>query len=408
MPRTSPLDSSCTLPRPLTPEGPPLGVFTISAGRTGTHYLATLFACVRDASSGHEDLPIGVGAPMVAFAEGDEVPMRAVAELKACVVRARARAGGGTYLEANHAFVKGYGWFLPALLGPKNLRVIYLRRAPELVAKSLVRVRGVPGRTSWSRLWYSAPGQARNHGQPSPDADALALGRWYAEEIDRQAAHYRASFPEVEVIEVTLEDLNDYAFVEDLFVRQLGLSIDAKRLHAAVGKHTPDLNREFAAPPDLSDLSPLRDPDALAPEVRASLQARVRGYLCRYHGSELILQEPGLVGDTIMTSIVRVVTGQSRALAREFRIAVPNTEFEIDLIMGLLRRLRPLDPMGLLFTRSPEGGYDLPAANSDGGLWAVLPVVAANAFRRSPFLRWAAAGLLSGSCLALALASAAS
>tara|TARA_R110002072_G_scaffold67968_3_gene166074 strand:+ start:388 stop:1425 length:1038 start_codon:yes stop_codon:yes gene_type:complete len=345
---------------------------------------------------------------MVAFAEGDEAPMRAVAELKADRVRARARAGGGTYLEANHAFVKGYGWFLPALLGPENLRVIYLRRAPELVAKSLVRVRGVPGRTSWSRLWYSAPGQARNLLQPCAGAGALELGRWYAEEIERQAAHYRASFPGVEVVEVTLEDLNDYAFVEDLFTRRLGLAVDTERLLAAVGRHTPDLNREFAAPPDLSDLPGLRDPDALAPEDCASLQARVRAYLRRYHGSELLFQEPGLVGDTIMTSIVRVVTGQSSALAREFRIAVPNTEFEIDLIMGLLRELRPLDPMGLLFTRCSEGGYDLPAANSDGGLWAILPVVAANAFRRSSFLRWAAAGLLSASCLALALASGAS
>jgi len=398
-----------TLPLPAAPaRSTPLGVFTISAGRTGTHYLATLFACVRDASSGHEDLPIGVGAPMVAFAEGDEEPMRAVAELKAEVVRAR--AGSGTYLEANHAFVKGYGWFLPALLGSENLRVIYLRRSPELVAKSLLRVRGVPGRTSWSRLWYSAPGQARNRREPRPDADALALGRWYAEEIDRQAVAYRASFPGVEVVEVTLEDLNDYAFVEDLFVRRLGLRIDAERLRAAVGVHTPDLNREFAAPPDLSDLPGLRDPDSLPPEARASLEARVRAYLRRYHGSALIHQEPGLVGETIMTSIVRVVSGQARALAREFQIAVPNTEFEIDLIMGLLRELRPLDPMGLLFTRGPGGGYDLPAANSDGGLWAVLPVVAANALRRSSVLRWglSAAGLLGGVCLALAAASGAS
>jgi hypothetical protein len=396
-----------TLPlEPLSPPSrrqAPLGVFTISAGRTGTHYLATLFACARNASSGHEELPIGVGAPMEAFAEGDEEPMRAVAELKARLVRQR--AGAGTYLEANHAFVKGYGWFLPALLGPENLRVIYLRRDPELVARSLIRVRGVPGRTSWSRLWYSAPGQARNRREPRPESDALELGRWYAEEIERQADHYRASFPEVKVVEVTLEDLNDYAFVSDLFTRELGLDVDADRLRAAVGEHTPDLNREFVAPPDLSGFSELRNPDEFPPEVRASLAARVRAYLRKYHAGELSAQEPGLIGETIMTAIVRVVTGQASALAREFRIEVPNTEFEIDLIMGLLRELRPLDPMGLLFTRTPAGGYELPAANSDGGLAAVLPVVVGNALRRSSLLRWGlgAAGLLVGGlCLALA------
>lgn len=368
-------------------------MFTISAGRTGTHYLATLFACVRDASSGHEDLPIGVGAPMRAFAEGEEEPMRAVAELKARVVRER--AGSGTYLEANHAFVKGYGWFLPELLGPENLRVIHLRRDPELVAKSLLRVRGVPGKTSWSRLWYSAPGQARNRQEPSPGSDALALGRWYAEEIERQAALYRARFPGVEVFEVTLEELNDYAFVEDLLTRKLGLEVDAPRLRAAVGEHTPDLNREFVAPPDLSVFADLRDPDTLPPGVRASLAARVRAYLREHHAPELTEQVPGLIGDTIMTSIVRVVTGQASALAREFRIEVPNTEFEIELIMGLLQELRPLDPMGLLFTRTPAGGYDLPAANSDGGLRSVIPVVMRNAFNRSVQLRYA----LGAACL---------
>lgn len=330
--------------------------------------------------------------------------MRAVAELKADLIRAR--AGQGSYLEANHAFIKGYGWFLPALLGPENLRVIYLRRDPEAVAASLLRVRGVPGRTSWSRLWYSSPGQLRNLCEPRPDADAFQLCRWYAEEIDRQAALYRSRFPEVTFCEVTLEQLNDYAFVEELFTRRLGLEVDSNRLRQAVGRHVPDLNREFVSPPDLSAFVGLKDPDAFSPPVRAALAQRVRAHLRQHHKAELTKLQPGLVGPTIMTSIARVVTGQSAALAREFRIAVPNTEFEIALIMALLAELRPLDPMGLLFVRDAQGGYDLPAANSDGGLTAILPLVLSNALARSSSLRWAlsAAGLLAGGLLALAAA----
>lgn len=381
------------------PTRPPLGVFTISAGRTGTHYLATLFACVEDASGGHEELPIGVGPPMVAFAEGDEGPIREVAELKARIVRAK--AGKGSYLEANHAFVKGYGWFLPELLGAENLRVIYLRRSPELVAKSLLRVRGVPGRTAWSRLWYSAPGQARNLAEPEPGASSLALGRWYAEEIERQARAYRERFPEVTVIEVTLEELNDFEFVRALFVDQLGLSVDEERLQTAVGTHTPDLNREFVTPPERAELegalesgalesgeAGLRDPDQLTPAERAELKLRTIVYLREHHREDLLVREPGQVGNTIMTSIVRVVTGQSALLAKEFEVWIPNTDFEIDLILSLLEDLRPLDPMGLLFTRLPKGGLDLPAANTDGSLASVLPIVFGNALQRSAALRW--------------------
>lgn len=327
---------------------------------------------------------------MAAFARGDEEPMREVAALKVKVVRRR--AGEGSYLEANHAFVKGYGWFLPELLGPENLAVIYLRRAPELVAKSLVRVRGVPGRTSWSRLWYSAPGQARNLAEPEPGADALALGCWYAEEIERQAAAYQERFPDVLVVEVSLEQLNDFDFVLDLFQAQFGLEVDEVRLREAVGTHTSDLNREFVAPPDLSHLE-LRNPDELPPEEGAQLLREVAKYLCEGHEAELRIQEEGAVGQTILTSILRVVTGQASQLAVRFQVEIPNTTFEIDLIMKLLKTLRPLDLMGLLIVRRRDGTYDLPAANSDGGLASVVPVIVGSALRRSPLLLWSLAGL---------------
>lgn len=376
----------------------PSAVFTISAGRTGTHYLETLFACVAGARSRHEDLPIGVGPEMGAFNEGDEAPMRGVAALKARI----ARRGPGPYLEANHAFIKGYGWFLPELLGPESLAVIYLRRDPGLVASSLLRVRGVPGRTWWSRLWYLAPGQAKNLSQPPPEASALELCRWYAEEIDRRALAYRERFPEVTFVEVTLEELNDYAFVSELLGVRLGLPVDEGRLRAAVGRRTPDLNREFASPPDLSDLE-LRDPDALEGPPYRALQAELVTHLAESQRAELLLREPGLVGETIMLSVVRVVTGRSRELSQRFGVALPNTRFEIELILALLIRLRPLDPMGLLFLRLPDGSYTLPALNSAGGLGDVLPLLLGNALRRSLGCR----ALLAGAFLAAALALAA-
>src|SRR5262245_36719073 len=114
-------------------------VFCITAGRTGSHYLAALFGAVRGAVSAHEDQPLGIGVPMEQWNDGFEEPMRALAALKAR--RIAARAGKRVYLEANHTFIKGHGWHLVEHFPRHEMAVIVLRRDANKVAQSLLRTR---------------------------------------------------------------------------------------------------------------------------------------------------------------------------------------------------------------------------------------------------------------------------
>lgn len=83
-------------------------IFCISSGRSGSHYLQTLFHHVSDCRAFHEADPIGNGGAMRRYARGDMGPMRTIVERKAAIIRGLKRECR-LYVETNHCFIKGLG-----------------------------------------------------------------------------------------------------------------------------------------------------------------------------------------------------------------------------------------------------------------------------------------------------------
>ena len=122
------------------------------------------------------------GEPMQRFNQGDEAPLRDLMPAKWNAIR-RARGRRRTYCETNHSFVKGWGWLVPDEWAPQEqIGVIILRRDPEKVATSLLRLHDVPGASSFSRTWYLAPGSKRNRSEPPAGGDPYDLCAWYVRE----------------------------------------------------------------------------------------------------------------------------------------------------------------------------------------------------------------------------------
>jgi hypothetical protein len=216
-------------------------LFCINTGRSGSDYLTELFAQAENAVSLHEALPIMNGVPMQRYNEGDESALRALMPVKLAEIRKKASNGHKIYCETNHSFVKGWGWLVPEVVPQEQIGVIVLRRAPEQVIHSHLRVRNVPGTTSWSRTWVLTPGAARDHCSAPDRDDHYGLCRWYVEEIERRAQAYKSRFPEITYLECDLEQLNDRRFVGEIFER-FGL-VPSPRLDETVGKPPPRRSR---------------------------------------------------------------------------------------------------------------------------------------------------------------------
>ena len=357
-------------------------VFCITAGRTGSHYLAALFGAVRGAVSAHEDQPIGIGAPMEQWNDGVEEPMRAIAALKAR--RITARAGRRPYLEANHTFIKGQGWHLAEHFPHHEMAVILLRRDADKVAQSLLRTRTVPGKTPWARMWYLRPGQRKNLAEPGAGASDLELCHWYVDEIERRTHAFATRFPDITRVEVAIEELNDAGFVHDLFERRLGLPVDTRELGRRIGHGKDPAHAAFAPVPDLTDLPALRDPDALPPDAQENLRRDILSCLETMIRDEPAKPRLSFIGGwhhTLMPAIIHALTSKERELAKRFGVALPQTAFEMDFMFWALMRLRPRDPVALLYGRDEHGHYAPLTANATP--WASLRLLLRNAlFRR--------------------------
>lgn len=110
-------------------------VFTLSSGRSGTHYLASVIqANAANCTCIHESFyfnPSMFGPPIHAYAVGNEAAIRLLVDRKQKFI---ARLKCQTYVETSHAFLKSY-WHLAPEYFP-NLRLIHVVRDPLKVARS--------------------------------------------------------------------------------------------------------------------------------------------------------------------------------------------------------------------------------------------------------------------------------
>lgn len=237
-------------------------VFCMGTGRNGSEYLRSVLSHAANAVAEHEPVPRCNRVAMRDYLDGRPERMKALMPLKVEKIM-QAKGVHDVYIETNHCFIKGFGWLLPEYLGPERMAVLVLTRAPEKVRESFLRigatclsesgrnwqilpirrnpcipppsgVLGVKG-TYWLMRFCALPFRHKKFfkqlGIPRPASlpDFLlsyerACLDWYIEETSALAARYKAAFPEITYVSVTIEELNDPVFVRSLF-EKLGLEV---------------------------------------------------------------------------------------------------------------------------------------------------------------------------------------
>jgi hypothetical protein len=249
-------------------------IFSINTGRSGSHYLASLMEHVADCCAFHEPEPIGNGEIMRRFARGDVESMRRFSETKVDAIRT-AKGACKTYVETNHCFIKGFGWFIPEHIPEEKLGVVILKRDESSIVDSVLRT-GYSPLMGKGREWISTPeihsplvspprkllppramytfarfasvairlkeskkgaASAQNWRYPKWIAEyERECTRWYVEETRAKAEAFKRRFPRVTYYEANVDELNNLDSVRKLLAT-FGLT-EKETLQAVVGRPT--------------------------------------------------------------------------------------------------------------------------------------------------------------------------
>lgn len=161
----------------------------MTPGRSGTKLLTALLSRVLAVHAEHEPAPRANLALRPMLADRD-TGLRWLAEAK---LPAIADTGADPYVETSHLYCKGFiELFFELGLRP---RFIILRRDASAVARSLFQLNAIPFRTKDGRLVLLDPSDAETLPFPGwQGAGDYELCYWYALEIERRQAAYRALF----------------------------------------------------------------------------------------------------------------------------------------------------------------------------------------------------------------------
>lgn len=189
-------------------------IFTVTTGRSGTAYLASIFGFARGVFAEHEPKP-EFAEVMRAVQNDPELARRFLLEKK---LPAILESPGDIYVEASHLACKGF--LIPLLeLGIVPDLIIH-RRASRDVAMSLLRMGTIPARSDKGLRFYLSP----------DDPDVLNISNWqrltdyqlcywYCLEIERRAGEYLEMFKKngARITETTLSSLKTFSGLQDCF-----------------------------------------------------------------------------------------------------------------------------------------------------------------------------------------------
>jgi len=133
----------------------PKYIFSINSGRCGSAYLAKLFAETGNTISFHEAEPVCNGKEMRNYLMSKPGAMKTLSSDKASIIR-NGTPSGYTYVDTSHLFIKGFGWYLPDILGEENIGVVIIRRDPVETAASFLRI-GCTPLSQKGRDWIITP-----------------------------------------------------------------------------------------------------------------------------------------------------------------------------------------------------------------------------------------------------------
>ncbi|WP_339136385.1 MAG: hypothetical protein WGN25_00660 [Candidatus Electrothrix sp. GW3-4] len=189
-------------------------IFTVTTGRSGTAYLASIFGYARNVYSVHEPAPEFVkilrdvqGNPQLAkeFWLREKIP-------------AILQAPTDTYIETSHLACKG---FLEALLELKITPDLILhRRSARDVARSMFTMGTIPGRSDKGLAFYLSPDDSGVLFLPQwGKLHDYQLCYWYCLEIERRASVYGGLFKAAgaRIAETTLAGLKSFSGLQACF-----------------------------------------------------------------------------------------------------------------------------------------------------------------------------------------------
>ena len=230
-------------------------IFSINTGRSGSNYLSNIFNHVLGCRSFHEPMPIGNGSVMYRYSQGDLESMRKFSQEKAKIIN-ELKGDDQVYVETNHCFIKGFGWFIPQYLPEETIGVIIIKRDKSKISESFLRINSSP-LDKLGREWISRPNMKDPLVTPprrliSPGATyqcarfiksfLLRLPRffvrkilrkefkypqwlinyelecleWYVDETNAKAEAFKKKYPKIKYYETSLENLNSLESIQQM------------------------------------------------------------------------------------------------------------------------------------------------------------------------------------------------
>jgi hypothetical protein len=160
-------------------------IFTVTAGRTGTEYLARILECAPGVSSHHEPHPKFSDVMRAAQAD-PRLALRFLSQLKLPHI---ASIPTTTYVETSHLFAKGF--LEPIVQFGLIPDLILLSRPARDVASSLYLIGAIPGRSTLGSRFLlepSDPGVVQLRGSDLLHDYQLCF--WYVMEMERRQRVY--------------------------------------------------------------------------------------------------------------------------------------------------------------------------------------------------------------------------
>lgn len=173
-------------------------IFVISTGRCGTRWLAReLVKELENATVFHEADP-------VCTIEG--YSSQIWDSKKDCIIRSF-ESSRKFYVETNHMFVKTFMDDAIKDFGDR-IKVIILERDIEEVAKSLIKINMIPGRSRGARRWYLDP-EADDNLVALPEDNDLVRCLWYCYEIKARAEKFVIDNSSIPIFRAKLKNLKE-------------------------------------------------------------------------------------------------------------------------------------------------------------------------------------------------------
>lgn len=183
-------------------------VFAVTAGRSGTKFLAKALGLFPDTAAHHEPSPSFVHG----MRHAQSNPEAALAFVRDHKLAAIARTPESRYVETSHMFAKGFAEaFIRLGVIPD---IVVLRRHPREIALSLLRMNSVPARTGLGVRYLLQPDDPNVLPFPGwTHATNYQLCFWYALEMERRQIRYADVFRTLgsNVQEIQLAELMEFS-----------------------------------------------------------------------------------------------------------------------------------------------------------------------------------------------------